>query len=169
MPHEQPMELWAFLENSDFQRMKDGVVVRHDEVAYIRHDQMLEADYQLLVDIGCVGVRDAARWYVTHTGRGQFDWSWLDRVVAAAEKYRLKLYLDLWHYGYPDWLDVMSGEAPEQFADFARQIALRYPSLEYWCIANEPSLFVTESGQRGRWKPSGVMPIRPRCGIRSRG
>src|SRR5579859_6901111 len=71
----QPMELWGFLENSDFQRRKGrGVVWRQDEVEQIRHGEFLETDYQLLVDIGCVGVRDAARWYVTHTGPGQYDW-----------------------------------------------------------------------------------------------
>lgn len=153
MVTEKPIELWAFLENSDFQRKKDGQIVRHDEVALIRHDEFLDSDYQLLTEIGCVGVRDAARWYVTHTGPNQFDWTWLDRVVAAAEKYQLKLYLDLWHYGYPDWLDLMSADAVEHFTDFARQIALRYPSLEYWCIANEPSLLVDFGGFDGRWSP----------------
>lgn len=150
---EQPLELWAFLENSDFQRRKGKQLYRQDEVRLIRHDEFLETDYQLLVDIGCIGVRDAARWYVTHPARGQFDWDWLDRVVAAAERYKLKLYLDLWHYGYPDWLDLMSAEAPDQFADFARQIARRYPSIHYYCVSNEPSAMVHEAGRRGRWKP----------------
>jgi hypothetical protein len=147
------MELWAFLENSDFARRKRGVLYRQDEVRLIRHDEFLETDYQLLVDIGCVGVRDAARWYVSHPAPHQFDWTWLDRVVSAAEKYRLKLYLDLWHYGYPDWLDLMSGQAPEHFAEFARQIALRYPSLEYYCICNEPTLMVERAGKKGQWRP----------------
>ena len=150
---ERPLELWAFLENSDFQRIKNGQIVRHDEVTLIRHDDFLETDYQLLVDIGCAGVRDAARWYVTHTAPYRYDWTWLDRVVAASEKYQLKLYLDLWHYGYPDWLDLMNAEAVSHFADFARQIARRYPSIKYWCIANEPSLLVDYGGQQGRWSP----------------
>ncbi len=105
---EQPLEFWAFLENSDFQRLKNGELYRQDEVKLIRHDEFLDVDYQLLTEIGCIGVRDAARWYVTHPAPGQFDWTWLDQVVAAADKHGLKLYLDLWHYGYPDWLDLMS-------------------------------------------------------------
>jgi hypothetical protein len=153
MIQEQKLELWAFLENSDFQRLQNGQPVRHDEVELIRHDEFLDRDYQLLVDIGCIGVRDAARWYVTHTGHGTFDWTWLDRVVAGAEKAQLKLYLDLWHYGYPDWLNFMGAEAPEQFADFARQIALRYPALKYYCVANEPTLLVDFGGKQGRWSP----------------
>lgn len=153
MTQEQPMELWAFLENSDFQRRKGRQLYRQDEVKLIRHDEFLETDYQLLVDIGCVGVRDAARWYITHPAPGQFHWTWLDCVVAAAEKFKLKLYLDLWHYGYPDWLDLMSADAPAHFAEFARQIALRYPSLHYYCVCNEPSAMVHEAGRRGRWKP----------------
>lgn len=149
----RPLELWAFLENSDFIRYRKGSLYRQDEVTLIRHDQFLDADYQLMADIGCVGIRDAARWYVSHPAPGTFDWNWLDRVVAAAENKQLKLYLDLWHYGYPDWLDVLSTDAPKHFADFAREIARRYPSLEYYCVCNEPSLLVELGGRQGQWSP----------------
>jgi hypothetical protein len=147
------MEFWAFLENSDFVRRRQGQLYRQDEVDLIRHDEFLEQDYQLMVDAGCVGIRDAARWYLSHPAPGVFDWTWMDRIVAAAEKYKLKLYLDLWHYGYPDWLDILAHEAPLHFADFARAIAQRYPSLEYYCVCNEPSLFVELGGRQGQWSP----------------
>ena len=153
MPVVKPLELWAFLENSDFVRHKAGALYRQDEVRLIRHDEFLEADYQLLRGAGCAGVRDAAWWYVSHPAPGRFNWSWLDRVVAAAEKWGLKLYLDLWHYGYPDWLDILSADAPMHFADFAHRIARRYPSLEYYCVCNEPSLLVEMAGRQGKWSP----------------
>jgi hypothetical protein len=152
-PAARPLELWAFLENSDFVRVKDGIPYRQDEVKLIRHDEFLEVDYQLMVDAGCVGVRDAARWYLSHPAPGVFDWTWLDRMVAAAEKHKLKLYLDLWHYGHPDWLDILSAEAPAHFAEFARQIAERYPSLQYYCVCNEPGLLVELAGRQGQWSP----------------
>jgi hypothetical protein len=119
----------------------------------IRHDEFLEGDYRLLAESGFVGVRDAAWWYISHPAPNTFDWTWLDRVVMAAEKYNLKLYLDLWHYGYPDWLDILSPEAPLNFADFARSIAQRYPSLEYYCVCNEPTLLVEMGGRKGQWAP----------------
>jgi hypothetical protein len=153
LAHQRPLELWAFLENSDFERMKNGALYRQDEVKLIRHDEFLERDYELLTQIGCIGARDAARWYMTHPAPHTFDWSWLDRVVAAAEKACLTLYLDLWHYGYPDWLDLLSEDAPAHFAEFAREIALRYPTITHWCIANEPSLMVEMAGRRGKWRP----------------
>ena len=40
-----------------------------------------------------VGVRDAARWYVTHPAPHTFDWTWLDQVVAVAEKAGLTDYV----------------------------------------------------------------------------
>jgi hypothetical protein len=150
---DQPLELWTFLENSDFQRRKAGNIYRHDEVKLIRHDKFLETDYQLMVDIGCVGIRDGARWYITHPAPGKFDWTWLDRVVNAAGKFNLTLYLDLWHYGYPDWLDIMRADAPGHFAEFAVQIAQRYPAITHYCVANEPSLLVDFGGRKGRWRP----------------
>ncbi len=153
LPTVRPMELWAFLENSDFIRLKDNTVYRQDEVNLIRHDEFLDEDYQLMVSAGCVGIRDAARWYISNPAPGCYDWVWLDRVVAAAERHNLKLYLDLWHYGYPDWMDILSPEAPMQFAEFARQIAIRYPSLEYYCVCNEPSLLVELGGRQGQWGP----------------
>jgi GH35 family endo-1,4-beta-xylanase len=73
--------------------------------------------------VGCIGVSDAARWYVSHPAEGQFDWTWPDQVVTAAEKHNPGLYPDLWHYGYPDWLVIMSADAPRHFAEFAREIA----------------------------------------------
>jgi hypothetical protein len=149
----QPLELWAFLENSDFQRRKAGKLYRQDEVRLIRHDELLEVDYQLMVDIGCVGIRDAARWYITHPAQDTFEWSWLDRVIAAAQQFNLTLYLDLWHYGYPDWLDIMSADAPRHFANFAAQIATRYPTITHYCVSNEPSLLVDYGGRKGRWRP----------------
>lgn len=153
MLYAEPMEFWAFLENSDFQRRKGDTLYRQDEVKLIRHDEFLERDYQMLVDIGTTGVRDAARWYITHPAKEQFDWTWMDRMVAAAEQSGLKLYLDLWHYGYPDWMDLMSPDAPAHFAEFARQLARRYPQIHSWCIANEPSLMVELAGRIGRWRP----------------
>lgn len=149
----KPIEFWAFIENSDFERYKNGALVRWDEIHLTRHDERLEEDFQKMAEIGCVGVRDAARWYVTHPAPGVFDWTWLDQVVAAAERHGLKLYLDLWHYGYPSWLDLMSPEAPEHFAEFARQIALRYPSMQHWCICNEPSVLIQQGGRAGLWRP----------------
>lgn len=151
--HLRPMELWAFLENSDFQRHKGATLYRQDEVRLIQHDTRLDEDYALLTSIGCTGVRDAARWYVTHVAPGRFDWTWLDRVVESAERHHLRLYLDLWHYGYPDWLDLLAPDTPGHFAEFAAAIAGRYPALNTYCVCNEPSLMVDFAGIRGKWRP----------------
>ena len=152
-PAIKPLELWAFLENSDFVRRKGDSLYRQDEVRLIRHDEFLEGDYQLLAEAGCIGVRDAAWWYISHPAPNTFDWTWLDQVVIAAEKFNLKLYLDLWHYGYPDWLDILSPDAPVHLAEFARHIAQRYPSLQYYCVCNEPSLLIEMGGRQGQWGP----------------
>ena len=121
-----PMEFWAFLENSDFQRYdKRGVLYRQDEVNLIQHDTRLDEDYALLTSIGCAGVRDAARWYITHPAPHCFEWAWIDRMVESAGKHGLPLYLDLWHYGYPDWMDILAPDAPQHFAEFAAAIAAK--------------------------------------------
>ncbi|MDX2162171.1 MAG: beta-galactosidase [bacterium] len=149
-----PMQFWAFLENSDFVRHnRDGTFYRMDEVRLIRHDEHLEADYALLTSIGMKGVRDAARWYLSHPAPGRYDWAWMDRMMESAERHGLTMYIDLWHYGYPDWLDIQSPDAPRHFADFAAAIADRYPTLDTWCICNEPSLLLELGGRQGVWSP----------------
>ncbi|MBE2267886.1 MAG: beta-galactosidase [Anaerolinea sp.] len=153
LTQEAPLQLWAFLENSDFQRIRDGELYRQDEVKLIRHDEFLRQDYQLLVELGVVGVRDAARWYITHPAPHTFDWTWLDQLMAVADDSKMTLYLDLWHYGYPDWLDLLAPDAPLHFAEFARAIALRYPQITHWCVCNEPSLMVEMAGRVGKWRP----------------
>src|SRR5512132_3630359 len=50
MTSTRPLQLWAFLENSDFVRYKNGSLYRQDEVRLIRHDEFLDADYQLMLD-----------------------------------------------------------------------------------------------------------------------
>jgi hypothetical protein len=152
-PQIKPLELWAFLENSDFVRYKIGHLYRQDEVELIRHAEFLDVDYRLMVEAGCIGLREAARWYLSNPGQDTYRWDWLDRVVSESERNGLKLYLDLWHYGYPDWMDILAPDAPCQFAEFARQIAKRYPSLQYYCVCNEPSLLVELGGRQGQWSP----------------
>jgi hypothetical protein len=134
------------------------VLTRWDEVAMIRHDEFLEHDYKLMNDIGCTGIRDAARWYITHPAPGVYNWEWLDRMVNAAEKHGLKLYLDLWHYGYPDWMDIMTTDAIHHFVDFATKLARRYSNIEYWCICNEPTLLIDWGGRLAHWKPFHTNP-----------
>lgn len=149
-----PMQLWAFLENSDFiRRNPDGSFYRMDEVSLIRHDEFLDTDYRLMKSIGARGVRDAARWYLSHPAPGRFDWTWIDRMMDAADQHELGMYIDLWHYGYPDWLDIMSADAPYHFAEFAAAIAERCPTIDYWCICNEPSLLIEMGGRQGIWTP----------------
>ena len=47
-------------------------------------------------------------------------------------------------------MDILSPDAPMYFADFAHQIAQRYPSLHYYCVCNEPSLLVELGRRQGR-------------------
>ena len=52
-PSFKAIEVWTFLENSDFQRDRNGEVVRWNEVHLTRHDERPDQDYKLLVDTGC--------------------------------------------------------------------------------------------------------------------
>ncbi|MCC7105207.1 MAG: cellulase family glycosylhydrolase [Chloroflexi bacterium] len=74
-----------------------------------------------------------------------FDWTDLDRVVAAAQAHNLKIIARLDHQ--PDWaraVPAVNGppDNPEDFADFVSALVARYgsakiPAIEIW---NEPNL-----------------------------
>ena len=85
MPPVQPMELWAFLENSDFVRRKAIPLYRQDEVDLIRHDEFLEADYHTWSALAVLGyvTQHAGTFPIRHpdamTGSGWTGWSRLQR------------------------------------------------------------------------------------------
>lgn len=97
---------------------RNGSRKRLDVIAASRHDEFAREDYQRLLDIGIGTARDGLRWHLIEAGPGSFDMSSMDAQIEAANATGLQVIWDLFHFGYPDHIDILSDTFPERFAAY---------------------------------------------------
>jgi beta-glucosidase/6-phospho-beta-glucosidase/beta-galactosidase len=127
-----------------------------DQIVATHHDKHVDEDYRRLHDIGISAVREAVRWpLIDH--KGKYDFTSVRPFVKAAEKYRIDVIWDLFHYGYPGDIDLFSDEFPKRFADYCHAAALyickHHRGPCYFTPVNEPSFFSWAGGDVGRFAP----------------
>lgn len=96
--------------------------VRLDMTAELDHDQLCAEDYRLLRDAGILTARDGLRWHLIDRN-GNYDWSSWIPMLEAARREGIQVIWDLFHYGWPDGLDIFSEEFVERFARFCGEAA----------------------------------------------
>src|SRR5687767_5358731 len=94
-----------------------------DQVTATYHDQHAEADYKLLSDVGIYASREAVRWPLVDKGNGKYDFSSVQPFLDASKRHNIEVVWDLFHYGYPDDLDLFGEEFPKRFADYCSAAA----------------------------------------------
>lgn len=128
-----------------------------DQVAATHHDKHADADYRRLRDVGIYAAREAIRWPLVDRGNGQYDFSSVMPFLEASRKYNIEVIWDLFHYGYPDDLDLFSEEFPRRFSEYCRAAARLICSSStgtcYFTPINEPSFFSWAGGHVGRFAP----------------
>lgn len=124
---------------------------RVDVIAATKHDRFAEADYQRLLDFGIRTARDGARWHLIEQIPYQYDWSSVIKQVRAARKTELQVIWDLFHYGYPDDLDLLGAEFVDRFAAFAgkftEMLSSEGETKPLLCLTNEISFFAWAAGE----------------------
>jgi hypothetical protein len=127
-----------------------------DQVAATGHDLHVDADYARLNDVDIHAVREAVRWPLVDKG-GRYDMSTVQPFVDAANRYESDVIWDLFHFGYPEDIDLFSDAFVERFADYCHAVALymrrRMHSACYFTPINEPSYFSWAAGEVGRFAP----------------
>lgn len=128
-----------------------------DQVVATQHDRFLAHDYALLREVGIRGAREGVRWPLVDRGGGHFDFATLLPLVEAAQRHGITVIYDLFHYGYPAGLDLLSDEFPRRFADYAHAVTRalvaagdRAPALN---PINEPSYFAWAAGEAALFAP----------------
>ena len=128
-----------------------------DQVVATGHDRTLDRDYSELKRLGIRAVRDCVRWPLVDLGRGKYDFSTIIPMIEAAKRHRIDVIWDLFHYGYPDKLDLFSREFPQRFADYCfevgRFITDRIDATLWFTPVNEPSFFAYAGGEEGLFAP----------------
>lgn len=127
-----------------------------DQIAATHHDKHADEDYERLAKVGIFAAREAIRWPVVDRGTS-YDFSTVEPFVHAAERHGIDVIWDLFHYGYPDGLDLFTDEFPRRFAEYchaaADYVRTRHHGPCYFTPVNEPSFFAWAAGTMGRFAP----------------
>ena len=97
--------------------------LRLDLIAATRHDEFAAQDYARLQSVGIRTARDGVRWHLIEKSPSRYDFSSLVPMLRAARETRTQVVWDLFHYGWPDGLNIWSAAFVERFARFARATA----------------------------------------------
>ncbi|PTY07537.1 glycoside hydrolase [Opitutaceae bacterium EW11] len=127
-----------------------------DQVAATHHDKHADDDYRRLREVGIHAAREAIRWPLVDR-RGHYDFSSVRPFVAASRKHGIEVIWDLFHYGFPSYIDLFSEEFPKRFADYchaaAKFICAHQEGTCYFTPVNEPSFFAWAGGEVGKFAP----------------
>ena len=130
---------------------------RIDVIKATRHDLFAERDYERLVKFGMLTARDGVRWHLIEKSPFQYDFSSLKNQAEAAAKTGIQIIWDLFHYGFPDDLDIFSPHFIERFAKFSAATAeyLKNKTNQqlFICPTNEISFFAWIAGEVGAFYP----------------
>lgn len=127
-----------------------------DQIAATQHDLHAEEDFAACRKLGLLTAREGIRWPLVDRGL-RYDYrSFLPRL-SAAQANGIQLIYDLFHYGYPRSIEILSDEFVERFADYCYETA-RFLKSEadgpyFFTPVNEPSYFAWAAGEAGLFYP----------------
>ena len=123
---------------------------RLDEIAFTHHDRFAGQDYRRLIEQGITTAREGLRWHLIEQRQGNYDWSSLLPMLRAAQSAHVQVIWDIFHYGWPDWLDVFEPRFVDAIAAFAREFARVWKNetddVLFACPTNEISFFSWAAG-----------------------
>ena len=130
---------------------------RLDMIGQTQHDIQAEQDYALVKSQAIQTVRDGVRWPLIEKEPGVFNFSSLEPMAEAAQKQGMQVIWTLWHYGWPDDLDVFSPQFVSRFADYSKAVAIflsQYgDGAPFFTPVNEISYFCWVGGEVGTVHP----------------
>lgn len=129
-----------------------------DHVVATGHQARVDEDYRNVSLLGLHGAREAVRWPLIDR-RGRYDFSSLQPFIAAAQRNRVGVVWDLFHYGFPRDADPWSNDFVKRFADYAqaaaRFIVSRVEPPYAFTPVNEPSFMAYAAGEKALFAPHG--------------
>jgi beta-glucosidase/6-phospho-beta-glucosidase/beta-galactosidase len=137
------------------QRLRNGK--RLDVIRATEHDRFADCDYRRLRSLRIQTVRDGVRWHLIESSPGRYDFSSVLGLIQAAAENDIQVIWDLFHYGWPDDIDIFSTEFVERFAAFAHAFAvvLKFEAggVPYFTPVNEISYVAWAAGEVGYLNP----------------
>jgi beta-glucosidase/6-phospho-beta-glucosidase/beta-galactosidase len=129
---------------------------RLDLIHATRHDELAARDYELLQRYGIRTARDGFRWHLIEQRPRVYDFQSAVGLLEAARKTGMQVVWDLWHYGWPDDIDIFSAQFVDRFAAYAKATAVfisDYDDAPFISPINEISFFSWAGGEAGIFNP----------------
>jgi beta-glucosidase/6-phospho-beta-glucosidase/beta-galactosidase len=130
---------------------------RLDVLGATEHDRWARRDYDRLVRAGMLTARDGVRWHLVERSAGTHDFASVVPMLAAAREAGVQVLWDLFHYGWPDGLDIFDRDFVDRFAAFSAafaEVATRETDGPPWVVpVNEISFFAWAGGEIGIFNP----------------
>ena len=121
------------------------------------HEAHAATDYLAMQRHGIRSVRDGLRWHRIEVAPGHYDWSSFVPMLRAASATRTQVVWDLFHYGWPDGLDIWSPAFVDRFAAFAGAVAKvvrdETDGVPFYCPVNEISFMSWAAGDMANFYP----------------
>jgi hypothetical protein len=128
-----------------------------DQISATWHDQHADEDYRRLKEVGMHATREAIRWPLVDRGNGEYDFSSVKPFVEAARKHGVQVIWDLFHYGYPEGVDLFSEAFAERFAAYCKAcikyICENLDGPVFVTPVNEPSYYSWAAAEVGKFAP----------------
>jgi hypothetical protein len=130
-----------------------GMRNRLDLIASTRHDRFARQDFNLLIPFGMRTVREGARWHLIESQPGRYNFDSLDVILDPAEEAGIEVILDLFHFGWPDHIDIFGPEFVGSFGQFTRALVRRLKergwNRPFLVPVNEISFMSWGAGDKG--------------------
>ncbi|HVG14080.1 MAG TPA: dTDP-4-dehydrorhamnose reductase [Chitinophagaceae bacterium] len=152
IPYQGP-ELWGGIECT-INRVNDRFF---DQLKYSKHYDR-DSDIHLLSQLGIKKIRYPVLWEKHQPQKdGLIDWTWIQQRLQSLQENNVEVIAGLLHHGSgPSYTNLMDEQFPSLLANYARQVAEKFPSLQYYTPVNEPLTTARFSGLYGLWYPHQV-------------
>ncbi len=121
------------------------------------HTRFAAQDFRRVAKLGMRTVRTGARWHLIESTPGSYDFSSLRPILDAAEQTDTEVLLDLFHFGWPEHLDIYDPEFSDAFARYVwatvRYLKSRGRHYKFFAPVNEISFLSWIAGDVRNFYP----------------
>lgn len=124
-----------------------------DQLQY--HDIYSRLDINAIAETGIKKIRFPILWEKHQPQKDTtIDWSWTEAKISEIQKHDISIIAGLVHHGSgPQFTNLLDENFPELLANYARQVALKFPFINDYTPVNEPLTTARFSGLYGFWYP----------------
>jgi dTDP-4-dehydrorhamnose reductase len=143
-------EIWGGIECT-INRVNDHFF---DQLEYAQHYSRTN-DIAHLAELGIKKIRYPVLWEKHQpTKDAVIDWTWIEGQLSSLQKNGVDVIAGLTHHGSgPAFTNLSDPQFPYLLAQYAKQVAQKFPWIEYYTPVNEPLTTARFSGLYGIWYP----------------